>query len=389
MTMASPTMINGERIRQAREIGGLTQEQLANKLKLSQAQVTYFEQNLREPKEETLDQIALATSFPISFFRRESGPELALGSLLYRKRKSMSSRERDQVLQLGRIILEATLELGESFRNIDLKLPRISEATPQDAARITRAELGFSPDRPITNLMTRLERNGVIIIPVALQIDEHDAFSVWSNTEPRKPVIVMTSGKPGDRQRWSLSHELGHLVMHYAYRASIADIEMQANQFASEFLIPEEMARKEFKPPLTLTFLAEIKSRWGIAIQALIQRAFQLDIITDGQRRYLFRQLASRGWLRNEPVPIPTEKPRLLRKMIEATYGNKIDIKTMADRICVSAGMMREIFDSYRPAINVARQQAPQPKLGRLLTMPKPKQPSASAIGEKYAGVAE
>ncbi len=368
-------MINGDRIRQARDIAGLTQEQVASRLNTSQAQIAYFEQSLRQPKEDTLIEIALATSFPISFFRRETAPDLPLGSLLYRRRKAMTSRDCDQVLQLGRVILEATLVLGEGFRDIDLKLPRISGTTPYEAARIARAELGFSPDRPITNLMTRLERNGVIIAPVPVNIDEHDAFSVWADTEPRKPIIVMTSGKPGDRQRWSLSHELGHLIMHYAFRASISQIENEANLFASEFLIPEEAARKELVAPITLTSLAEAKSRWGIAIQALIQRAFQLNIITDGQRRYLFRQMGSRGWLRNEPVAIPPEKPRLLRKLIEAVYGTNVDLKAIADRFSIPIGMMREIYDSYRPAKALTKheEEIKPSKNGKLLTMPTAK----------------
>ena len=94
-------MINGDRIRQAREIAGLTQSQLADALGVTQAHVALFEQNLRQPQDSTLQSIAFATKFPVAFFRREPSPDFPLGSLLYRRRKSMGSKDRDKVRQSG------------------------------------------------------------------------------------------------------------------------------------------------------------------------------------------------------------------------------------------------------------------------------------------------
>jgi Zn-dependent peptidase ImmA (M78 family) len=181
----------------------------------------------------------------------------------------------------------------------------------------------------------------------------------------------MTLGKPGDRQRWSLAHELAHLVMHYTYTGPISKIEDEADIFTAEFLVPAEAARNGLRAPLTLTLLAELKSQWGVSIQSLIMRAFQLEIITDGQRRYLFRQMATRGWLRNEPVPIPSEKPRLLRKMIESTYGFNTDSRVIADALGIPASMMVEILDGYRYAASQPKaiERESQPRTGRLLTM--------------------
>lgn len=340
-------MINGERIRQAREIAGLTQDELARKIGLAQSHVALFEQNLRQPQNETLNAIAMAVGFPLAFFKQPSAPDFPLGSLLYRRRKNMSSRDRDRVRQTGRLVFEAISHMSDRFKRIDLRLPRLPNTDPHDAARITRAELGFSPDTPIINLMTRLEKNGVVIAAIPFEIEEHDAFSVWANTEPRTPVIVMTSGKPGDRQRFSVSHELGHLVMHYTYNGDIAQIEDHANAFASEFLLPEEAMRKALIPPITLTSLADLKSKWGVAMQALIMRAFDLGILTDGQRRYLFRQMAAKQWLTTEPVEIPAEKPRLLRKLGETLYGPNVSAREIAEPLGVPPSFLRPILNAY------------------------------------------
>jgi Zn-dependent peptidase ImmA (M78 family) len=259
----------------------------------------------------------------------------------------MSSTDRNRVRQTGRMVFEVIQVMADRFKKIDVRLPRISQSDPEEAAKITRAELGYSPDVPIANLVTRLEKNGIVIVSVPDEIEEHDAFSVWADTEPRTPVIVMTFGKSGDRQRWSVAHELGHLVLHYTYSGMLSEIENEADRFAAELLLPEESMRRDLSAPLTLTMLADLKSRWGVSMQALIMRAFQLQIITDGQRRYLFRQMAARKWMKDEPVVIPPEKPRLLRKLAESLYGPNFDIQAVADPGGIPSNLLKPILDAY------------------------------------------
>ncbi len=355
-------MFNGDRIRQAREIVGMTQEQLADAIGASQTHIALFEQNLRQPQDETITFIAIATGFPVGFFRREKAPEFPLGSLLYRRHKSMSSKDRDKVRQSARLLFETILDMADRFKPIDLRLPRLSSTDPERAAKITRAELGFSPDTPVVHLLTQLEKNGVIVALIPYEIDEYDAFSVWADTEPRTPVIVMTTARPGDRQRWNAAHELGHLVMHISYSGSHDELERDANRFAAEFLLPEDVIRPCLSSaPLTLTMLADLKSYWGVSIKTLIMRAFELEIITDGQRRYLFRQMAAKGWNVNEPVPIPQEKPRLLRKLSEALYGQSFDAKAVAASIDIPAHVLTSVIGCYASSSEMRGSRPPTP----------------------------
>ncbi len=63
--------------------------------------------------------------------------------------------------------------------------------------------------------------------------------------------------------RFSLAHELGHLVMHYYFIPSEAtSVEDEANEFASEFLMHEREIRPQLKR-LTLPILATLKQQWG------------------------------------------------------------------------------------------------------------------------------
>ena len=54
-------------------------------------------------------------------------------------------------------------------------------------------------------------------------------FTFWSDSQPRRPVIVVSEGKPGDRQRYTLAHELGHLVMRDSFPQGLKKVEHEAH----------------------------------------------------------------------------------------------------------------------------------------------------------------
>lgn len=339
--------VSGDRIRQAREIAGLTQVALAELAEVDQSTVARWERDLLEASDEQLQKVSLATKFPVSFFRRPSGPEFPFGSLLNRARKSLRSEDRDRLRQLGRLTFELATTLADQFAPVAIHIPQVSAADPRKAAESTRNAFGLSPDTPLTNIINRLERNGVFVFAVPDEIDEHDAYSLWADTVPRKPVVVVSAGKPGDRLRWNVARELGHLVMHRSFDGSHVEREEQADLYASELLLPSAVMRVELQPPLTLTRLAELKGKWGVSIQALVNCAWQLGIISDRQRKYLFMQLSSMGWRKNEPVAIPLERPRLLRKMAETAVGTPMDYARVAKTVGAPVRLIREILEEH------------------------------------------
>src|SRR6185369_9880695 len=91
--------MNGDRLKRAREIKGWTQWELAEAANVTQAAIARIEQNLLVPSEQLVQQLALVTGFPVSFFYQENTVDFPLGSLLFRQHMTLKSRERDQVLQ--------------------------------------------------------------------------------------------------------------------------------------------------------------------------------------------------------------------------------------------------------------------------------------------------
>lgn len=121
---------------------------------------------------------------------------------------------------------------------------------------------------------------------------------------------------PNDRIRFSLAHELGHMVMHMETPPPSVEIaEEQADSFASQFLMPED----EIKPMLynlKMTTLAELKRRWNVSMRSLIRRAKDLNTISKDTYRYFQMDFSRRKYNKNEPVPLPAEMPSLVKSTL-------------------------------------------------------------------------
>lgn len=130
------------------------------------------------------------------------------------------------------------------------------------------------------------------------------------------PCIFLNQRQPADRMRFSLAHELGHLVMH---RLPSQNMEEDANAFAGAFLAPANDIRRYFAGRrITLPLLASLKPEWRMAMAALLYRAKQLGFVDANQARYLWQQFnMHRIRLREPPeLDFPSEQPTLMAKLI-------------------------------------------------------------------------
>jgi len=341
-------MIYGDRIRQAREYCGLTQTELARKVGVNQSAIAHLESGRNIPTTDLLADISENTGFMTSFFEKESTYEFPLGTLTFRARSSLTAREINQAHQHANVLFEHVQKMADRFNIPDVKLPATNEGFDK-AAAITRATFGIPPNTPIKKLIITLEKNGIFVLALPIALKKIDAFSTWAEISANRPVIAISSGRPSDRIKFSVAHELGHLVMHKIVVARVAEMERDADKFAAEFLLPEKAMEYEIHSPVTLTSIARLKLRWGVSMQALIRRAKDLDIITSRQYRYLFEQLSQRGWRVREPrnLDLPEEKPRLVAKMIEKLYGNSDTIEKLAKDMCLSSTKASELIKEH------------------------------------------
>lgn len=325
--------INPERITEAREAKGLNMADLARLLDVSRQAVSAFEKGLKKPSSETLSQLSKTLGFPERFFLSDSTSPQIKSAIHFRSRSTTSKKERLVGKTKGRWV---SLILNEIMNYVTLPTPEIPEldipdfellsnADIEDIATKVRRMWGLG-DGPITNLTMLLENKGIIVANIHSG-EKVDAFSFWNE---HTPVIVIDKMKTAVRTRFSIAHELGHLVMHRAVEDDYIEdpslfklVEAQANYFASCFLMPASTFGREYYSS-NIDSLIKLKKRWLTSISAIAIRAYNLNLINDNQKVYIFQQIAP--YKRREPLDdiLVREEPRLINKIVNLIDSHDI-----------------------------------------------------------------
>jgi Zn-dependent peptidase ImmA (M78 family)/transcriptional regulator with XRE-family HTH domain len=318
----------GERVRLAREASRLTQQELADTAGVAQGTLSEIESGrVIEPAPNLLKDIARATGFPESFFMGGPLPDLPEGR--YRRLKMGASIKVDkQVRAQVRQVLEV-IQRSESV----LRLPPVAIEARRDRgligdiesiAGLVRQSLGVGPRDPIPNMTRAAERAGVVVVRLPSELPFHDGFSAWPDYGlDGRPVIALTGHRSPDRERFTIAHELGHLVLHTLRGDELSpkQAEDEANRFGGAILIPLPAAREAMRPPVTLRILMSVKAHYGVSIAACAQRALDVGLISREHFVSLRKQLSARQWTRQEPVDVTPEQPLLIRKIVDGLAG--------------------------------------------------------------------
>ncbi|WP_327732494.1 XRE family transcriptional regulator [Streptomyces nojiriensis] len=356
-----------ERIRTLRSLMGLTQGELAQAAGVSQPLISQIQKGLKPVSDDVLARIAAATGTPMSFFDVDPS-DLPADTLAFRKKANASAKEVARVEATVREAYRVAVRLMAETRVRRTTLP-VAEGTLtpddiEDLAAQTRAALGIASDGVIGHVIRACERAGIPVVPLMLldadgageeAVVGHSGVSCWKGTTGPSMISYFSAGS-GDRQRFTTAHELGHLVLHPHRRAGLdaKQAETEAHRFAGAFLLPKERAEEAFSGPLMLREFAVLKQRWGISIQALINRAYDLGHIDQARRESLYKQLAARGWRTNEPVAVHPEQPTLVRAMLGRKYGEPPPLLQAAEDLGLHPVLMRSL------APDVAADPAPR-----------------------------
>jgi Zn-dependent peptidase ImmA (M78 family)/DNA-binding XRE family transcriptional regulator len=345
----------GARVRQVRELLGWTQTELAERAGTDQRSISAIESGTRrEGDSERLDRIAACTGFDRGWFETDRiYDELPSGTIRFRKKATASKKDDRRAIRRLEVAEEIVEILARDRRLLPVTLPFVGPAIDRDsieqAADTVRTSLELPATGPIRNLIRAVERSGAVVVGLPVEtgstdrVRNHHGVSAWPDTD-RRPVIGYSASDPGDRQRHTLGHEVGHLVLH---RGNIEDhrhAENQASQFAGALLMPYQDARAAFDVGVvTLRHLAELKRSWGISIAGLVMRAAFVGAINDARKESLFKQISARGWRTKEPVVVHREQPALLPRLLEAKFGQPIDWSGAGRALGVPPHLIREL----------------------------------------------
>ncbi len=267
--------------------------------------------------------------------------------------------------------LADTLLASECFD--ELRLKRLPERLPaftgdlnddneiDEFATAVREAADVDPVQAVPNVTRAAERLGCLVLPMDNELGKHLGMSLFVDGTP---VIRVSrpSGDgslPGDRQRFTLAHELGHVTLHASCSPpetanQARAIEKQAHRFASSFLLPGDSFLSDLDAVggrVTLSSLARLKERWGVAIKAMVIRLQQLQRIDMDQARSLYKQISSRGWNKDEPVEVGNERAVWLGKALSQRFPGEDPVAQAAER----TGIRRSYFESWsawEPAAN-------------------------------------
>ena len=309
----------GNRLKLARSASGLSLRGLSDRIenRVTAQAIGKYERDESMPSSGVL--IALADALNVSVNYLVGDSNLSLLSVDFRTKKVKSRREEDQIGAMVLQMLERYLTIEEILRlpSVNWDRPRsapypvVNDIFEADrAASMLRNdwELGLNP---IPNMAELMEERGVKVL-FRLLVDGMDGFTahVRRENEEEAPVIVVNANDGGERQRFTIAHEVGHLMLDVSPGI---DEEKAAYRFAGAFLMPEEVMWAEIGKHRTALGWAEmfkLKLMLGVSVQAITYRCKDLGIINQTLMGRMFDQFEELGW-RGPPYkedhPMPGE----------------------------------------------------------------------------------
>jgi Zn-dependent peptidase ImmA (M78 family)/transcriptional regulator with XRE-family HTH domain len=311
----------GDMLRLARQRLGFTQKSAASRLDVVQPLLSRIENGVSAPDDAFLMKAALVYHVPKNFFEILDpvfGPPVSVHAML-RGKSDVPARDVEMItaelnirlMHLRRFLEGVDFESTSNVPALDVE----QYGTPDKIASTVRAHWSI-PSGPIKNLVNFAERAGVVI--GWSKFGGASVSGVTFKAPGKPPLVLLNEMHPADRMRFTLAHEIGHMVMH---RFPNADMEREANEFASAFLLPTSDILSAFQGRrVTLELLAALKPEWKVAMQALLMRASSLNLLTKNQSKYLWQQISKRGWRLREPAELdfPREIPSVLQMVIKA-----------------------------------------------------------------------
>ncbi len=310
-------------INQARKAAGLSLRGLSEHTSVTAMAISKYERNESTPSSGVLLDLAKAFGVRVEYFFRQI--EVELKDIDYREKEKLPRTEETKVLadvreQLERwIALEAFLPTPWSTAyKVPMGLPakiNTYDDIENVALKVRKAwDLGI---HPILDLTDMLESKGIKVF--ITQYDGHKHFNGLSATVNHDPVIVVGKHWPGDRQRFTLAHELGHLVVKDRLVKNM-DEEKACHRFAGAFLVPRPKVldhlgqRRTWLEPQELHSL---KHEYGFSMQGWIYRAIDLGILPEQHAGKVWGYFRKHGWMESEPGQrYPEEATRLFEQLV-------------------------------------------------------------------------
>lgn len=333
----------------AREYRGISQTVLSKAIKgLSQSNLSKFEKGFDVLSEPIIESIIRFLDFPKSFFRKKINNDIEIAH--YRKKSGITKSIKTQIESNNKLLGYLVDQLNDSvdYEEFSLQPLNPEDYTPEEIAKHTRRIMGLNKREPVLNIFNLIESSGIIVIEFDDVTDKFDGVSL--KTDKGIPVIIINKNFPNDRKRFTLAHELGHILMHITGDFPVPNHrdekqkEIEANRFASEFLMPEEGIKNSLIG-LSLYDLAPLKKYWHTSKQSIIRRAKDLKGINDNKAKYFMIELSRMGERKLEKTLVEIDKPVAFKSAYDL-HRNDLDysIEELAKAFCLPPEIIKRYF---------------------------------------------
>jgi len=291
--------IFSSRLQHVRKLRGMSLRDLAAATgnTVSVQTLSNYEKGVSFPNGAVMTALTDALSVSIDALFRETEVQWENICFSYRKRKSITDKKADQITAQVRDYAERYMEIENilaitpdaSFRD---KYLEKEVHTTEDARMVADAvrrdyNLGESP---IASLHEFLEGLGVKVIGLDVNT-KFDGVNFVCNEHSF--IIYNSRNESAERTRFTIAHELGHLLLEILDEVDEDNAEKLCHSFASELLLPQKkliaiLGNKRDR--ISLVELKRIRQLYGISIEAILYAACEIGIITK-ERHSQFRKI--------------------------------------------------------------------------------------------------
>ena len=312
------------RIRNLRKAKKMSQGELAKLVGVSAMAISKYESEKSFPSALVLAKLAKAFDISVDSLFRPNAVEVV--NFSYRNGEKIAKsllefiefrvkEEAQKWLQL-REIFSGHVQLPTYESMSDLVKDGLTIDDVEALALQVREKWGLGSD-PIYNLIGLFESKGILV--KRLPFDCNKSFEGVSALADDIPIMVISKEWSSCRQRFTLAHELGHLLMNG--KVADADLERFCNRFASALLIPRNAIFQsvgEKRKAVSFAELMILKEKYLISLQALVKRLFELKVISKQQTQMMTKSIKEANWKEVEPGDdqMPMEAPQLIQQLV-------------------------------------------------------------------------
>ncbi len=285
-----------QRIKNARIHKGLSMQQLAESLGISKQMVSKYEQGKAIPTSDKLIALSRLLDQKVDYFFKK--PEVTINDISFRKKSRFPAKKVNTLKEEIRIKIENYLyienicNLSESFTNPLQNQLCLAEEDSKITANALKEAWNIGRDA-IHNIIDLFEDHQIKVIEI--EEDSNDFDGLATVIDSKYHIIVIARSMPVERKRFTLLHELGHLLL----QIDVPDLkqkEKMCDVFASEMLLSEQNAKNEFgdsRSSISFEELKNIQEKYGISIPAIVYKLGESKIISKERVKSFFMKLNS------------------------------------------------------------------------------------------------